>query len=545
MWAHQLKPQEYLHLMERGWRRSGKYCYKPILSRTCCPLYTIRCDADNFVLTKSQKKTLRRVNQFLRTGKVPGEPTPLSSRPSTGVTNASIKFEDVPSDASVIMKDQSELDAVSFKTIDTASSSTDTLSIRTEDTGMTSVSDISSRVTSAKSTGSNLENPISGKSESSELNMKKSPELSSVPQSKKMKYPVIPVLTEDGLMEKAKVIRIRRRIARVAQMKGCSVEEATNIVKNNHQQKVRHKVNQDTKSLEDYINLEKNSSYKHKLQVKLVSNSFVNQKDSAFESFEKNYLGKEHKVYEKYQMKIHGDDADECSKKQYQRFLVDSPLQLTPFRGQTVGMDGLKGFGSYHMQYWLDDSILVAVGVIDILQTGISSVYLFYDPEYAFLGLGSYSALREIHLTRLIRNSYLPFRFYYMGFYIHSCPKMRYKSRFQPSFLLCPEAKTWHPTKECVPLLDRNKYSRLNPSENKVDEDARGIQDEDIGIFIAGQGIANLSVYLSLKNTNETEDERDKSKSSKHNVLSIEEKVREYATLVGKKCVKSMLLYLE
>ena len=79
-----------------------------------------------------------------------------------------------------------------------------------------------------------------------------------------------------------------------------------------------------------------------------------------------------------------------------------------------------------------------------------------------------------------------------------------------------------------------------------MDEDARGIQDEDIGIFIAGQGIANLSVYLSLKNTNESADDRDnKSKSSKHNILSVEEKVREYSALVGKKCVKSMLLYLE
>ena len=37
---------------------------------------------------------------------------------------------------------------------------------------------------------------------------------------------------------------------------------------------------------------------------------------------------------------------------------------------------------------------LVAVGVIDILPRCVSSVYLFYDPDYFFLSLGVYSALR-------------------------------------------------------------------------------------------------------------------------------------------------------
>jgi hypothetical protein len=27
-----------------------------------------------------------------------------------------------------------------------------------------------------------------------------------------------------------------------------------------------------------------------------------------------------------------------------------------------------------------------------------------------------------------------------MGFYIHTCPKMRYKSEYRPSELLCPES---------------------------------------------------------------------------------------------------------
>lgn len=53
------------------------------------------------------------------------------------------------------------------------------------------------------------------------------------------------------------------------------------------------------------------------------------------------------------------------------------------------------GFGSFHHQYWLDGK-LVAVGVIDILPRCVSSVYLYYDPDYSYMSLGTYSALRYI-----------------------------------------------------------------------------------------------------------------------------------------------------
>ena len=60
-------------LTDRGWRRSGKYLYKPANDIMCCPLYIIRCDAPNFVPSKSQKKTIKRMAAFLKTGKKPRE----------------------------------------------------------------------------------------------------------------------------------------------------------------------------------------------------------------------------------------------------------------------------------------------------------------------------------------------------------------------------------------------------------------------------------------------------------------------------------------
>ena len=42
MWAHKLSAIDYQLLINRGWRRSGKYCYKPTMDKTCCPHYTIK-----------------------------------------------------------------------------------------------------------------------------------------------------------------------------------------------------------------------------------------------------------------------------------------------------------------------------------------------------------------------------------------------------------------------------------------------------------------------------------------------------------------------
>jgi hypothetical protein len=53
------------------------------------------------------------------------------------------------------------------------------------------------------------------------------------------------------------------------------------------------------------------------------------------------------------------------------------------------------------MEYRLN-GVLIAVGVIDLLPSYVSSVYMFYDPDYRFLNLGTYAMLREIAWGRLL-----------------------------------------------------------------------------------------------------------------------------------------------
>lgn len=101
-------------------------------------------------------------------------------------------------------------------------------------------------------------------------------------------------------------------------------------------------------------------------------------------------------------MSIHCDAPGTNTTKQYKRFLVDTPLVLEQLK--TTSSDLPTKLGSYHMQYWLDGKELIAVGVLDILPTSVSSVYLYYDPDYSFLTLGTYSAIRLVFQTTIKTN---------------------------------------------------------------------------------------------------------------------------------------------
>jgi arginine-tRNA-protein transferase len=100
-------------------------------------------------------------------------------------------------------------------------------------------------------------------------------------------------------------------------------------------------------------------------------------------------------------------------------------------------------YGGFHQQYRIDGK-LVAVGVIDVMPRCLSSVYLFYDPDYDALNMGTVTALKEIEWVQKTSKSTPKLNEYYMGYYIHSCKKMKYKGTFRPSELLCPERFTWY-----------------------------------------------------------------------------------------------------
>lgn len=157
----------------------------------------------------------------------------------------------------------------------------------------------------------------------------------------------------------------------------------------------------------------------HALTVTLESNDFSEEK---------------YECYENYQRLVHHEEPDDISRDGFKRFLCDSPLQ-------TRSMKSLSGsdspLGSFHQCYRLDGK-LVAVGVLDLLPSCVSGVYFFYHESISKWAPGKLSALREIGLAR--ENGY---KYWYPGYYIHTCPKMKYKRDFRPQTILDPESCSW------------------------------------------------------------------------------------------------------
>jgi arginine-tRNA-protein transferase len=88
------------------------------------------------------------------------------------------------------------------------------------------------------------------------------------------------------------------------------------------------------------------------------------------------------------------------------------------------------------------DGKLVAVGVIDILDTIFHSAYYIYDPEYSFLSLGVIGAIREIEYMRLIKEKYNPnMKWYHLSEMSPTCSKVNYKLNYRPGFVVCPRTK--------------------------------------------------------------------------------------------------------
>ncbi|KXH44692.1 arginine-tRNA-protein transferase [Colletotrichum simmondsii] len=174
------------------------------------------------------------------------------------------------------------------------------------------------------------------------------------------------------------------------------------------------------------------------------------------------FTEEKYQVYENYQRVVHGEEPADISRRGFQRFLCESPVQ----RKTITTSDGKeKKLGSFHQCYRLDGE-LVAIGVLDLLPHCVSAVYFLYHESIHKFAPGKLGAIREIALAQ--EDGY---RYWYPGFYIHSCPKMRYKMDYTPQYILDPETLAWDlMDKRVTDLLDNKPY--LSLSKEKADEPA-------------------------------------------------------------------------
>ncbi len=116
-----------------------------------------------------------------------------------------------------------------------------------------------------------------------------------------------------------------------------------------------------------------------------------------------------YQLYASYIRKRHTDgDMNPPSPSQFDSFLIGTwskTMMLTAYK----------------------DDALVAVGVIDLLDDGVSAVYTFFDPGASQRSLGTFMVLTEIELARTLALPYL-----YLGYWIEGCEKMNYKAEYGP-----------------------------------------------------------------------------------------------------------------
>ncbi|QRV87397.1 arginyl-tRNA-protein transferase [Ceratobasidium sp. AG-Ba] len=201
----------------------------------------------------------------------------------------------------------------------------------------------------------------------------------------------------------------------------------------------------------------------HRFEVTLEPSSFTDEK---------------YQLYCQYQQSVHADTGNTPG--QFDGFLVESAIRLEPITYKNTSTKPTPyplptHYGSYHQMYRVDGQ-LVAIGVVDILPGCVSSVYFMYAEGWGDWSLGKISAVREAALAKELHDAGADIiDSLYMGFYIHSCPKMKYKGEYEPSYLLDPESYTWHPLKECRALLDQQKYVTFNGA--KTDQDMISFDD--------------------------------------------------------------------
>ena len=158
-------------------------------------------------------------------------------------------------------------------------------------------------------------------------------------------------------------------------------------------------------------------------------------------------------LFENYQRLVHHEPPHRISRPGFKNFLCNSPLPRSAEK-----FDGReRRLGSYHQCYRIDGT-LVAIGVLDLLPQCVSAVYFIYHESVHQHGFGKVGALREIALAK--EEGY---KWWYAGFYIHSCIKMRYKGDYTPQYMLDPGSYNWDPLDdEMKKRLDSKKFVSLS-----------------------------------------------------------------------------------
>ena len=250
-------------------------------------------------------------------------------------------------------------------------------------------------------------------------------------------------------------------------------------------------------------------------------------------------------LYKKYQMEVHKETEEEISKEAFTHFLVETPLAPVS-RAEDPSAPSI-GYGSHYMQFRIDGR-LVAVSAVDVLPRCLSSKYAFWDPDLAHLSLGKVTACKEIEWVRRASVESPQLSYYYMGYYIDTCPKMAYKADYKPSELLCVKNLQWYPAEQAKIALkqqqERGAYVPL--SEALADGGAGGSGTEGCGGDAApGHAVVDdLRLMLAPNCVVTPKWLRQQQRVPKAALEALEEPLREVVRVCGSELAGRLVLML-
>lgn len=115
-----------------------------------------------------------------------------------------------------------------------------------------------------------------------------------------------------------------------------------------------------------------------------------------------------------------------------------TPTNLENYYNSFVS--GYNDFG-YEVLYFYQEK-LVAVDLIDILDDGVSSIYFYYDPDFASYSLGKLSLYKQIEYAKKSDKKWI-----YLGYYVKECNSLSYKAEYKPYLTLQGRPSEYEPFK--------------------------------------------------------------------------------------------------
>lgn len=151
--------------------------------------------------------------------------------------------------------------------------------------------------------------------------------------------------------------------------------------------------------------------------------------------------------------------------------------------------------GSKHMCYYLDDK-LVGLGVVDLADTMLCSLFFVYDPVLKPFSFGILSVLFEIQFVADKQKYFPEFRYQNLGAYELENQKMEYKMNFRPAELLCPYSMKFVEFDERVQkCLEDHDNKLCGPSVTQRDQNEEFLSVAEIKPFLK----AHVSVEVQGK----------------------------------------------